>query len=152
MVFGLKPAGQSRKPDLAGIDRAWEAAKLRVTGWETMTLRPSAGRRISITVAELNRGRVDLRSTLVVDRATGDVLEHEKFSSYGRGRQWRMWLRFIHTGEALGIAGQTIAGIASLGDAVLVWTGLALTWRRFRAWNARRTARESDEPVMLVSK
>jgi uncharacterized iron-regulated membrane protein len=39
--------------------------------------------------------------------------------------------------------GQTIAGLASLGGVVLVWTGLALTWRRFRAWRARSQEHES---------
>ena len=29
------------------------------------------------------------------------------------------------------MVGQTIAGLASLGAAVLVYTGLALSWRRF---------------------
>jgi uncharacterized iron-regulated membrane protein len=52
----------------------------------------------------------------------------------------RTWLRFIHTGEAGGFVGQTIAGIASAGACVLVWTGLALSWRRFQAWRGRRGA------------
>jgi len=47
-------------------------------------------------------------------------------------------LRFAHTGEVLGLPGQTVAGLVSLGAAVLVWTGLALAWRRFRAWRGRR--------------
>ncbi|HEY0726518.1 MAG TPA: hypothetical protein VGD38_00510, partial [Pyrinomonadaceae bacterium] len=38
----------------------------------------------------------------------------------------------------LGIAGQTIAGIVSIGGAVLVLTGLGLAWRRFYAWFAKR--------------
>jgi uncharacterized iron-regulated membrane protein len=46
-------------------------------------------------------------------------------------------MRFVHTGEYYGLTGQTIAGIASLGGALLVWTGLALAYRRFRAWLAR---------------
>ena len=54
------------------------------------------------------------------------------------GRRVRTTMRFAHTGEVLGVAGQTIAGIASVGGAVLVWTGLALAWRRFRAWAGRR--------------
>jgi uncharacterized iron-regulated membrane protein len=56
-----------------------------------------------------------------------------------------MLLRFIHTGEVAGIPGQTIAGIASAGAAVLVYTGLALSWRRFRAWLARRRSRASNQ-------
>jgi uncharacterized iron-regulated membrane protein len=46
-------------------------------------------------------------------------------------------LRFAHTGEYWGLPGQTIAGLASAVACVLVWTGLALAWRRFVAWRAR---------------
>jgi uncharacterized iron-regulated membrane protein len=42
-------------------------------------------------------------------------------------------VRFLHTGEALGIAGQTIAGLVSLTSTVMVWTGLALAYRRLIA-------------------
>jgi uncharacterized iron-regulated membrane protein len=43
----------------------------------------------------------------------------------------------VHTGEYYGLIGQTIAMIVSAGAVVLVWTGLALTWRRFTAWRRR---------------
>jgi uncharacterized iron-regulated membrane protein len=49
-------------------------------------------------------------------------------------------VRPVHTGEAGGVIGQTLAGIASLAGVVLVWTGLALTWRRFRNRWLRRAA------------
>jgi hypothetical protein len=51
----------------------------------------------------------------------------------------------LHTGEVLGLAGQTIAGIASFGGAVLVWTGLSLAWRRFVQWRATRRSTERQE-------
>jgi hypothetical protein len=38
----------------------------------------------------------------------------------------------------LGIAGQTIAGLVSMGGAVLVVTGLGLAIRRLFAWLKRR--------------
>jgi uncharacterized iron-regulated membrane protein len=137
------PAGGSTRQaiDTAGLNQAWQHAQAKVPGWQSITWRPAPGNRISLSIAESHRGRVDLRSTLIVNRATGEVMEHETFDSFSRGRKWRSWLRFIHTGEALGVVGQTIAGIVSAGAAVLVWTGIALTWRRFRAWQARtRTA------------
>ena len=46
---------------------------------------------------------------------------------------------FAHTGEVYGIVGQTAAGVASLGGAVLVYTGIALSLRRFAAWRRRQT-------------
>ena len=55
----------------------------------------------------------------------------EPFEALSTGRRVRSIARFLHTGEALGFAGQTIAGLVSLGGAFLVWTGLALAYRRF---------------------
>jgi uncharacterized iron-regulated membrane protein len=62
---------------------------------------------------------------------TGDVLRREAFANLTAGRQLRSWTRFLHTGEALGWVGQLVAGLASLGGCVLVYTGVALAWRRF---------------------
>jgi len=52
------------------------------------------------------------------------------FSSQSTGQKARSWIRFLHTGEALGIVGQTIAGIVSFTSVLMVWTGLALAYRR----------------------
>ncbi|NTV75308.1 MAG: hypothetical protein HGA66_14025, partial [Holophaga sp.] len=43
----------------------------------------------------------------------------------------RAWMRFLHTGQALGGWGQLVAGLACLGALLLVYTGVALSWRRF---------------------
>lgn len=80
------------------------------------------------------------RGTLLLDATTGAVVSWEGFEAGSRGRQWRMWLRFAHTGEWYGLAGQTVAGLVTLGSLVLVWTGVALSWRRGRAWWLRRSA------------
>ena len=61
----------------------------------------------------------------------------EPFSSLTAGRRARSWLRFAHTGEVAGVVGQTVAGLVTAGGAVLVWTGLALAWRRFRLSRAQ---------------
>ena len=36
--------------------------------------------------------------------------------------------------EALGALGQAVAALASLGGCVLVYTGFALAWHRWRRW------------------
>jgi len=43
-------------------------------------------------------------------------------------------MRTIRRGEIFGIAGQTIAMLASLGAIVLVWKGFSLGIRRYAAW------------------
>ncbi|HEY1265105.1 MAG TPA: PepSY domain-containing protein, partial [Terriglobales bacterium] len=79
---------------------------------------------------------------------TGEVIRAEPFSSYNLGRRLRTWGRFLHTGEAGGIAGQTIAAIASAGAALLVWTGISLALRRLWAWrNDRRKSVRSKQEI-----
>ena len=67
-------------------------------------------------------------------------MKWEPFSSLSAGRRLRSYLRFGAHRRSVGLAGQTIAGLASLGGAVLVYTGLALAIRRLWAWRARRAS------------
>jgi uncharacterized iron-regulated membrane protein len=70
-------------------------------------------------------------TSLMLDPFTGEVLRRESFADQSAGRRLRGWTRFLHTGEALGWPGQLAAGLACLGGCFLVYTGLALSWRRF---------------------
>jgi uncharacterized iron-regulated membrane protein len=78
----------------------------------------------------------------VLDAASGAVIARRPFSSETPGRQARSILRFLHTGEVFGIAGQTVAGLVSLTSTLMVWTGLALAWRRLILPLWRRGQRE----------
>lgn len=86
-----------------------------------------------VTLAIKTQGQWPLFSTtqLTLDPYTGKVLQKEGYNDQNLGRQVRSWTRFLHTGEALGVMGKAIAGLASAGALLLVWTGFALTWRRF---------------------
>ena len=66
-----------------------------------------------------------------LDPHTAAVLRTETYSDYKTGRRVRSWLRFLHTGEALGPVAQFLAGLASLGGVFLVATGFMLAARRF---------------------
>lgn len=83
-------------------------------------------------------GEPQKKGSLTVARS-GEIESWQPFAEQSAGRRARSWMRFLHTGEALGVVGQTIAGIVSLGGAFLVYTGIALSLRRFAAWR-RRTA------------
>jgi uncharacterized iron-regulated membrane protein len=76
---------------------------------------------------------------ITLDPVTGAVLQREGYGDYSRGRKLRTWLRFLHTGEALGWGGQFVAGLASLGTTLLVWTGLSLAIRRLLRWRPGRS-------------
>jgi uncharacterized iron-regulated membrane protein len=140
---GRGPGGAAEVPadlNLEGFEKLLTRAEQHVAGWKTISLRLPASNDapVSFLIDQGMGGQPQLRSTLTLDRQTAEVATWETFSDGSRGQQLRSFLRFIHTGEVGGFAGQTIAGIASLGACFLVWTGLALTWRRFRAWIGRR--------------
>ena len=107
----------------------------------TMRLGDSATAPVVISLDAGYGGQPQLRSTITIDRATSAVAKAETFDDLGPGRRARSWLRFVHTGEYYGLAGQTIAGIVSAGSAVLVYTGIALALRRLWARRRRRTHR-----------
>ncbi len=127
------PREQERVADFQGLDEAWKVAEAQVPGWRSITVRfsPSPDDSWSFAIDRGNGARPDLRAQLTVDRRTGEVAGFEPYSDQPPAQKIRGWLRFLHTGEALGIAGQTVAGVVSAGAAFLVFTGLSLSWRRF---------------------
>lgn len=129
------------------LDTLWTQAEQQVPGWQSITLQlsPSGDAPLTFSIDRGNGGQPQKRAQLVVDRKTGEVVRFEPFSSYSTGRQLRSILRFAHTGEVLGLFGQTVAGVVSLGGAFLVWTGLSLALRRLRGWRERRSKRVRDE-------
>lgn len=132
---------QGRRPTVSfdGVNAGWDLATARVAAWRTISLRLAGDRApLVYTIDTGYGGQPDKRGTLTVNRATGEAEKWETFEALSTGRRLRSWLRFAHTGEIYGIAGQTIAGLVSLGGAVLVYTGLALAWRRLAGWMGRR--------------
>ena len=124
----------------AGLDQLFNRAERHATGWQSITMQipNAADGPVSFNIDQGNGGQPQKRAQLTLSRTDGEVVRWEPFSSYSRGRQLRSILRFAHTGEVAGVFGQTIAGIASAGAIFLVWTGLALAFRRSRAWLAKR--------------
>ncbi|MCC7240935.1 MAG: PepSY domain-containing protein [Acidobacteria bacterium] len=171
---GARPAGAAERPagpagraagQRAGDVRQETTATAGVVGdvlvaraaaqspaWRTIAVRlplPSQGQ-VAVTVDEGDGGQPQKRGTLTLDAATGNIVKWESQAAATPGRRARSWLRFAHTGEVYGLAGQTIAGLASLGGVVLVWTGLALSYRRFLNWRVvkkREAERRAAAPV-----
>ena len=108
--------------------------------WRTLTLALPAANIARFTIDQGNGGQPQRRHALTLDAATGDVQAWAPFSSQPPGQRLRSWIRFLHTGEALGIVGQTIAAIVSATSVIMVWTGLALAWRRLIVPLFRRPA------------
>ena len=125
------PVPPSGNADRLSLDELAARAAEAVPGWRGLSLDvPAAADETSrISVDRGSGGQPQLRHEVVLDSASGAVLSNERFPGTP-GRQARSMLRFLHTGEALGLTGQTVAGIVSATSAIMVWTGLALAWRR----------------------
>lgn len=128
---------------LDSIDRAWARAQAAVPAWQTITLRvpARAGAPLAFTIVDGASWNPMARSQLTLDATGGAVRQWQPYAGQSLGQRARGWMRFGHTGELFGLAGQIVAGAACAGGVVLVWTGVSLALRRFfnwRAWRARR--------------
>ncbi|HLO69179.1 MAG TPA: PepSY-associated TM helix domain-containing protein [Holophaga sp.] len=127
--------GRSPEAPLPSYDALLAQAADVVPAWSEMTV--GAVRRgpgeggLAVTVRTPGAWPRTAAVTLGVDAATGEIDRVTAWEDQGPGRRARGWARFLHTGEALGLPGQVLAAIACLGALVLVYTGAALSWRRF---------------------
>jgi uncharacterized iron-regulated membrane protein len=131
-------AAPSAPAPIADLDAHWQSAEQQAAGWQTVALRMPPGGKgpLTFTIDRGYGGQPQLRGTLTIDAQTGRTT-WQTFADQSLGRRFRSALRFAHTGEYWGLAGQTVAGVVSVAGCVLVWTGFALAWRRFSAWRRR---------------
>jgi uncharacterized iron-regulated membrane protein/flavodoxin len=122
---------------IASFDALLATAEKQVPGWTMLTMRfsPRPDAPVAVTIMEPSAPHPFARSQLTLNRTSAEVVKWEPYLKNNLGRKLRTWFRGLHTGEALGFFGQTAAGVASLGGCFLVWTGLAMAWRRFRYRN-----------------
>ncbi len=125
---------------LAGTGPLLARAQAKVDGWRTITLQvpKSATAPVVFNIDRGTGGQPQKRASLTLDRATGREVKWQPWAAGTPAARTRSILRFAHTGEVLGIVGQTLAGLVSLGAALMVWTGLWLSFRRWRSWRRRR--------------
>lgn len=126
----VKERGPANSPTIATI---LETIRAEVPLAAQITLRAGGRGPLTLSVKEQNARPRFATIQLTLDAKTGAVTRREMYGDYNAGRKVRSWTRFLHTGEALGPVGQAIAGLASFGGLVLVWTGFALAIRRFFA-------------------
>ncbi len=123
------------EPLAADLDRAVAVAASTRSDWRSMNLRvPASGETAVVVSLDAGTGGGVLKRTeLVVDTRSGQVLRVTRFADNNLGQRLRALVRFVHTGEEGGLAGQLVAAVASAGGGLLVWTGLSLAIRRLRA-------------------
>jgi uncharacterized iron-regulated membrane protein len=133
-VVPARPAGTPPASYETAIARAQEA----FPEWESVWLFPPRTPvapdtpqplSLGVTVPDYmpSRAYIPVKS----DPFTGEVLQAVRFQDRSPGLQARVWIRFLHTGGAFGLPGKIIATLATAASLVLVWTGFALSWRRF---------------------
>ncbi len=123
----------------APLQQLASTAMIAYPDWKlvTVTVPDDMDSTTNVAVAEGNTYRPDLRTTLVLSASDARVVEKRDYASLSTSRRIRSWVRFGHTGEVFGLFGQLITTIVTAGGAVLVWTGIALSWRRLIKWWAR---------------
>ncbi len=84
---------------------------------------------VAVTVPDYMPNRAYI--PVEVDPYDGQVLRAIRLKDRSAGLQARIWIRFLHTGAAFGLVGKIVATLATLGSLVLVYTGFALSYRRF---------------------
>ena len=153
---GGRPADDAREPapapPQARLASMLATAEQQAPQWLTMIIRlpPRPGGPVAISMSDRAHWNSFARSTLTLDGATGATTRWEPYADSSRGQKVRGWMRFAHTGELGGLAGEALAGLASAGGALLVWTGAALALRRFAAWRARGRARVAVAPPLTA--
>ena len=123
-------------------------AAAETPGWRTITVDlPESIDEPVVVAVDRGTGRQPSKGEdLLFDRATGELVGRAGYPTFSRGFKIRRWLRFAHTGEVYGVIGQSIAGIVSLGVAFMVWTGVAMSWRRFFSGGKRPTGSPTPVP------
>jgi uncharacterized iron-regulated membrane protein len=124
----------------ASLESSVARGMQQVPTFRTMILRlpPREGAPASLSISDRNYWNSFARSTLTLDSRTGADIKWEPYAGTSLGQKARGWMRFAHTGELGGRAGEAAAGLASAGGAFLVYTGIALSLRRLAAWRQRR--------------
>lgn len=121
------------------LDTAIAAAQASTSGWKSLELHLPGAREKDVTVVTdtSDSGLPQERVRYQINLKSGETTHVERFETSPRGTRWRTEARFLHTGELFGIAGKAVALLAALAGLLLAWTGVALSWRRWRQWRLR---------------
>jgi uncharacterized iron-regulated membrane protein len=111
-----------------GLNLSWAEVEKSAMGWRSISQRFSGApsKSVSFSVDFSDGTRPNQISRMTLDRKTGAVLRWQTYATENPGQQVRSWVRWIHTGEAGGIVGQTVAVLTSIGSILLVWTGISM--------------------------
>ncbi len=145
---GISPSEAPPRPpswnDLMGT------VQRQYPGWRTIMVGNPAGLAamngtVAVTVHLGQPGQRTQAYTVRIDRATNTIVQTLDWTNVDSGSRARAIARVGHTGEILGFWGQSLAFVGCLAGGMLVYTGFALSWRRF--FRRRGGARVVPQPV-----
>jgi len=116
-----------------GLNDLLARAKAVSPGWRTIGVRLSERGPLQFRIEDPS-GPTHADTRVTLDRTSGAVISRRVFADQSRGARWVAWIRDIHTGQAGGWAGATLAVLTAGGLLLLVWTGFSLTLRRIVRW------------------
>lgn len=114
---------------VAGAFPEWQSIDFEFPASDDSAGVPTAPLDFGVTLPDFMPSRAYV--PVKADPFTGAILQAVRFQDRSPGLQARVWIRFIHTGAAFGWPGKIIATVATAASLILVWTGIALSWRRF---------------------
>ncbi len=137
-------ADQTADPALApraGLAAALAATESGIPGWRAivLTLPRPRDTEVRVEVRAGRSGQPQKAGVMTVDRRTGAALSWESFADATPSRRAQQFLRYAHTGEYWGLAGQVVAGLLAVGTVLMVWTGLSVALLMFRFWRQKRS-------------
>lgn len=124
--------GADDSANFLSLDELFASVSALEANWREISITLPKGGQLTVS-AIVDRGdgaQPQLRDTAIIDRSNGEILEVRSFASLPLNQRIRSTNRFLHTGQYFGLVGQTIAGLVSAFAVVMVWTGIALSWRR----------------------
>ena len=139
-----KRAKPLRADKFSSLDVAIHAATTQDAKWQSLEMRLPSEKdpNVAFRLEEGDGSNPRQRVQLVLARKDGRVVRVETFSNNPPGRRWRLYARFVHTGEMFGIVGRIVALLACISAVMLVWTGFSLSLRRFASWRKRKASHE----------
>jgi uncharacterized iron-regulated membrane protein len=147
--FGVGKHAANAVLETHGYDLLAEVAKRQIPEWKSITLSiPQAhDKTVTVAVDTSIGGQPEKMTSLVIDRSSNALVATRRFSDNSLGRRLRAWTGSIHTGAEFGLIGQIIIAFGALSAIFLVWTGYALTTRRFFGDRNRAAKKEEADAV-----
>lgn len=142
----VPPTGSERLPAealLAKVEAAfpgWTSIRLPLA--DPLAADATGPVKLSVTLPDHMPNRANI--PIEMDPYTGEILRAIRLEDRSAGLRARIWIRFLHTGAAFGVTGKIIATLATIASLLLVYTGYALSYRRF--FSRRRATTQYSHP------